>query len=304
MIPRYRASTSRRIEGPDDDVVHPGAPRGFEAQLAILDDQTALGAHAEPLCCQKEALGARFAVRDVFGRDNDFKQLAHADSRERTLDTLSGASGGDRDRMASMKAARKFCHLDDRFDLCAQLFEKAALSCGDEVRVEGLGELLAQFDDRALHCHPSSTHKQGPSELEGRAAFGKCVPPGDEVSWHRIGERPIAVEDEALITFKVSGRRKSSSHRRPFVTPVSGIARGVGILAEACFPICMKEMIATLIKKADLSEAQAAKVAEVVRQFLKDKLPDAMEGPVLAALNGDNVDDAVGQAKNLLSKLF
>jgi hypothetical protein len=66
----------------------------------------------------------------------------------------------------------------------------------------------------------------------------------------------------------------------------------------------MKEMIATLVKKADLSEAQAAKVAEVIRQFLKDKLPDAMEGPVLAALNGDNVDDAVGQAKNLLSKLF
>lgn len=70
------------------------------------------------------------------------------------------------------------------------------------------------------------------------------------------------------------------------------------------FIVAMKEMIATLIDKADLSEAQAAKVAEVVRQFLKDKLPDAMEGPVLAALSGENVDDAVGKAKDLFTKLF
>lgn len=67
---------------------------------------------------------------------------------------------------------------------------------------------------------------------------------------------------------------------------------------------CMKEMITTLVRDADLDQAQAEKVAEVVRQFLKDKLPDAMEGPVLAALNGDNVTEAVGQAKNLFAKLF
>jgi hypothetical protein len=66
----------------------------------------------------------------------------------------------------------------------------------------------------------------------------------------------------------------------------------------------MKELISTLIQKADLSPEQADKVAEVVRQFLKDKLPDAMEGPVLAALSGDNVDDAVGKAKDLFTKLF
>ena len=66
----------------------------------------------------------------------------------------------------------------------------------------------------------------------------------------------------------------------------------------------MKEMISTLVSKTDLSEEQAAKVAEVVRGFLKDKLPDAMEGPVLAALNGENVDDAVGQAKDMFTKLF
>jgi hypothetical protein len=66
----------------------------------------------------------------------------------------------------------------------------------------------------------------------------------------------------------------------------------------------MKEMIVTLVNKADLSQEQAEKVAEVVRQFLKDKLPDAMEGPVLAALSGQNVDDAVGKAKDLFTKLF
>ena len=66
----------------------------------------------------------------------------------------------------------------------------------------------------------------------------------------------------------------------------------------------MKEMISTLIAKADLSPEQASKVADVVRQFLKDELPDAMEGPVLAALSGDNVDDAVGKAKDMFSKLF
>ena len=66
----------------------------------------------------------------------------------------------------------------------------------------------------------------------------------------------------------------------------------------------MKEMIATLMERADLSEDQASKVADVVRQFLKDKLPDAMEGPVLAALSGDNVGAAVGQAKDMFKKLF
>jgi hypothetical protein len=62
----------------------------------------------------------------------------------------------------------------------------------------------------------------------------------------------------------------------------------------------MKALIAELIQKADLSSDQAAKVAEVIKSFIGSKLPDALRGPVEAALTGEKVDDAVGQAKSLL----
>lgn len=66
----------------------------------------------------------------------------------------------------------------------------------------------------------------------------------------------------------------------------------------------MKELISQLVSKADLNEAQAAKVAEVVRGFLSSKLPDSLRSVVDGALTGENVDGAVDQAKGLLGKLF
>jgi hypothetical protein len=66
----------------------------------------------------------------------------------------------------------------------------------------------------------------------------------------------------------------------------------------------MKDLISQLVTKADLDETQAAKVAEVVRGFLASKLPDALRAPVESALTGQNVDNAVDQAKGLLGKLF
>jgi hypothetical protein len=66
----------------------------------------------------------------------------------------------------------------------------------------------------------------------------------------------------------------------------------------------MKELISQLVAKADLDEAQATKVAEVVRGFLASKLPDALRGPVESALTGQNVDSAVDQARGLIGKLF
>lgn len=66
----------------------------------------------------------------------------------------------------------------------------------------------------------------------------------------------------------------------------------------------MKELIAQLVAKADLSEAQAEKVADVVRDFAKEHLPEALQGPLLAALSGESVDSIADQAKDMLGKLF
>ena len=66
----------------------------------------------------------------------------------------------------------------------------------------------------------------------------------------------------------------------------------------------MKELISQLVSQADISEAQATKVAEVVRSFLTSRLPEVLRGPVESALTGENIDNAVDQAKGLLGKLF
>jgi hypothetical protein len=66
----------------------------------------------------------------------------------------------------------------------------------------------------------------------------------------------------------------------------------------------MKELISQLVSKADLNEAQAAKVAEVVRGFLADKLPESLRGVVDGALTGQAVDSALDQAKGFMGKLF
>jgi hypothetical protein len=66
----------------------------------------------------------------------------------------------------------------------------------------------------------------------------------------------------------------------------------------------MKALIGELMQKADLSEEQAAKVAGVVREFLIGKLPDALHGPLEAALTGEHIDSAFDAAKSVLGGLF
>jgi hypothetical protein len=66
----------------------------------------------------------------------------------------------------------------------------------------------------------------------------------------------------------------------------------------------MKALISELVAKADLTDAQAEKVAEVVRGFVASKLPEALRGPVEGALTGDRVDDVADMAKGLLGNLL
>jgi hypothetical protein len=66
----------------------------------------------------------------------------------------------------------------------------------------------------------------------------------------------------------------------------------------------MKELISQLVARADLSEAQAAKVADVVRSFLASKLPESLRGPVEGALTGQAVGGVLDQVKGIAGKLF
>jgi hypothetical protein len=66
----------------------------------------------------------------------------------------------------------------------------------------------------------------------------------------------------------------------------------------------MKELIHRLVSQADLTEEQAERVAQVVRDFLVEKLPDSIEGPVLAALSGKNVDGAADALRNAIGSIF
>lgn len=66
----------------------------------------------------------------------------------------------------------------------------------------------------------------------------------------------------------------------------------------------MKELVQKLIAQADLSEAQAQKVADVVRGFLSEKLPESVRGYVDAALTGERVDAVADKARDLLGGLL
>lgn len=66
----------------------------------------------------------------------------------------------------------------------------------------------------------------------------------------------------------------------------------------------MKALIGELVQKADLSEEQAAKVANVVREFILSKAPEALHGTIESALTGERIDSAFDAAKNALGGLF
>lgn len=67
----------------------------------------------------------------------------------------------------------------------------------------------------------------------------------------------------------------------------------------------MQELIGRLTENANLSPEQAQQAVDVVRNFLSDKLPDPIAGPVMSALEGEDAGDQLSSAVDgLKGKLF
>lgn len=59
----------------------------------------------------------------------------------------------------------------------------------------------------------------------------------------------------------------------------------------------MDQLLSQLTSKANLTTEQAQKAIDVVADFVREKLPDPLAGPVLKALEGN--DDAASQLKGI-----
>lgn len=67
----------------------------------------------------------------------------------------------------------------------------------------------------------------------------------------------------------------------------------------------MEELILKLVEQAEIDDATAEKVIEVVKEFLSDKLPSPIDKTVekyLDGVDGDDLGDALDIAKGLFGK--
>lgn len=64
----------------------------------------------------------------------------------------------------------------------------------------------------------------------------------------------------------------------------------------------MNEIIQKLMSQANLDETTAKKAVEVVKNFLKDKLPDSIEGQVTGLLDNVNTENAANVVEDLVDK--
>ena len=64
----------------------------------------------------------------------------------------------------------------------------------------------------------------------------------------------------------------------------------------------MNELIKNLMSQANLDEASAKKALDVVKGFLKDKLPDSVENQVIRVLDGVDAGKIAEGAEGLLDQ--
>lgn len=64
----------------------------------------------------------------------------------------------------------------------------------------------------------------------------------------------------------------------------------------------MNEIVKNLMSQANLDEATAKKALDVVKKFLKDKLPDSIENQVVGLLDNVDASQVKSGAENLLDQ--
>lgn len=166
----------------------------------------------------------------------------------------------------------------------------------------------------AQHEEPGGTTTSGDRGAyrhRAEAAPHAMVASAEGRSRLETGAFPVSLlqnRDRALFRATRASTYNPVREEQPFAVlamqPSQRRKSGVASASRACQANAMKDLVAELVNKADLTEEQAHRVAAIVRGFLSARLPDAIRKPALGALSDDRRDAGVDALVGAIGKIF
>lgn len=188
-------SNSRAGAG-DQHARHAGGGGGLDAGRRILEDETFFGGHAETTRGFEERIGVGFAARVVFAANDGVEKMADAECLEGVVDDAPVPATGDGERFAPVPFAGEG---DDRLDGCdfhAEFEEELLLVLHSLIHRQVVAVALVENFHHARSGHAAEHIKHRFREIISRTAERDL--PRLEMRGHRIGKRPVAVENERV----------------------------------------------------------------------------------------------------------